>query len=117
MFSEGGTMEAMDVVERVGEGNTERQDAGQSPPLKKGRSNDHGAETRKVAVPKHRLTPLKEHWMKIFTPVVEHLKLQIRFNIKSRNVEIRSSKETEDISNLQKGKSPNVCTVGRLVIS
>ena len=33
-------------------------------------------EVRKVAVPKHRFTPLKENWMKIFTPVVEHMKLQ-----------------------------------------
>ena len=40
--------------------------------------------------------------MKIFTPVVEHLKLQIRFNVKDRNVEIRTWKETEDIANVQK---------------
>lgn len=59
-------------------------------------------EVRKVAVPKHRFTPLKENWLKIFTPVVEHMKLQIRFNIKDRNVEIRTWKETEDISNVQK---------------
>lgn len=47
-------------------------------------------EIRKVSVPSHRLTPLKEHWLKIYTPVVEHLKLDIRFNIKSKNVEIRN---------------------------
>lgn len=46
-------------------------------------------EVRKIAVPSHRYTPMKENWMKIFTPVVEHLKLQIRFNVKSRTVEIR----------------------------
>lgn len=46
-------------------------------------------ETRKIPVPANRYTPLKENWMKIFTPVVEHLSLQIRFNLKSRNVEIR----------------------------
>lgn len=40
--------------------------------------------------------------MKIFTPVVEHLLLQIRFNVKSRQVEIRISPETTDIANLQK---------------
>ena len=46
---------------------------------------------RKVPIPAHRYTPLKENWMKIYTPVVEHLHLQIRFNLKSRNVEIRVS--------------------------
>lgn len=40
--------------------------------------------------------------MKIFTPVVEHLQLQIRFNLKTRQVEIRTAPETPDISNLQK---------------
>lgn len=59
-------------------------------------------EFRKVPVPRNRLTPLKESWMKIFTPIVEHLKLQVRFNLKTRNVEIRSCAETEDVSNVQK---------------
>lgn len=57
---------------------------------------------RKIPVPAHRYTPLKENWLKIFTPVVEHLHLQIRFNLKTRNVEIRTCKETTDIANLQK---------------
>ena len=48
-------------------------------------------ELRRVPVPPHRFTPLKENWMKVFTPVVEHLKLQIRLNLKSKNVEIRVS--------------------------
>jgi len=47
-------------------------------------------EVRRVPVPSHRLSPLKEHWPKIYLPVVEHLRLDIRFNIKSRNVEIRN---------------------------
>lgn len=59
-------------------------------------------DMRKVPIPNHRYGPLKENWMKIFTPVVEHLKLQVRFNLRSKNVEIRLSPETEDISNLQK---------------
>lgn len=61
-----------------------------------------GVEVRKVPVPSHRYTPLKENWMKIFSPVVEHLKLQIRFNLKTRNVEIRNCPDTDDIGNLQK---------------
>ena len=59
-------------------------------------------ETRKVAIPKHRITPLKKEWMKIFTPIVEHLKLEIRFDTKYKYVEIRSSKETKDIAYVQK---------------
>ncbi|EDL97908.1 putatative 28 kDa protein, isoform CRA_a [Rattus norvegicus] len=59
-------------------------------------------ETRKIPVPANRYTPLKENWMKIFTPIVEHLGLQIRFNLKSRNVEIRTCKDTKDVSALTK---------------
>ncbi len=46
-------------------------------------------EIRRVPVPPHRFTPLKENWMKIFTPVVEHLKLQMRLNLKTKSVEIK----------------------------
>ncbi|XP_037726481.1 RNA-binding protein pno1 [Drosophila subpulchrella] len=61
------------------------------------------SELRKVSVPPHRYSSLKEHWMKIFTPVVEHMKLQIRFNMKARQVELRVGPETPDIANLQRG--------------
>ncbi|XP_068183608.1 RNA-binding protein PNO1 [Antennarius striatus] len=59
-------------------------------------------EMRKIAVPAHRYTPLKENWMKIFTPIVENLQLQVRFNLKTRNVEIKTCKETQDIGSLTK---------------
>ncbi|XP_067148866.1 RNA-binding protein PNO1 [Apteryx mantelli] len=59
-------------------------------------------EIRKIPVPANRYTPLKENWMKIFTPIVEHLQLQIRFNLKTRNVEIKTCQETKDISALTK---------------
>merc|ERR1711881_157992 len=44
----------------------------------------------------------KDNWMKIFTPIVEHLHLQVRFNLKSRNVEIKTCKDTVDVGALQK---------------
>ncbi|CAM9302714.1 unnamed protein product [Lampetra planeri] len=59
-------------------------------------------EMRKIAVPAHRYTPLKENWMKIYTPIVENLQLQVRFNLKTRNVEIKTCKETQDIASLTK---------------
>lgn len=39
-------------------------------------------EFRKVFVPTHRFTPLKEHWMEIYTPVFEQMKIDIRMNLK-----------------------------------
>lgn len=61
-------------------------------------------ETRKVPVPPHRMTPLKANWPKIYPPLVEHLKLQMRMNIKNRAVELRTSKFTTDPGALQKGE-------------
>ena len=61
-------------------------------------------ETRKVPVPPHRMTPLKASWSKIYPPLVEHLKLQVRMNVKNRAVELRTSKFTTDSAALQKGE-------------
>mmetsp|Transcript_2363 Transcript_2363/g.7213 ORF Transcript_2363/g.7213 Transcript_2363/m.7213 type:complete len:266 (-) Transcript_2363:81-878(-) len=59
-------------------------------------------EFRRVAVPSHRFTPLKEKWMEIYDPIVKHMKLQVRMNLKTKSVELRTSEYTEDISALQK---------------
>lgn len=61
-------------------------------------------EVRKVAIPPHRMTPLKAVWPKIYPPLVEHLKLQVRMNIKNKAVELRTSKHTMDLGALQKGE-------------
>jgi hypothetical protein len=44
---------------------------------------------RTVKIPPNRLSPLKNQWMEIYKPIVDYLKLQIRFNTKTLNVEIR----------------------------
>ncbi|KAJ2080644.1 pre-rRNA-processing protein pno1 [Coemansia sp. RSA 988] len=59
-------------------------------------------EFRRIRVPPHRLTPLKRDWLKIYSPIVEHLKLQIRMNPKTRMIEIRTCDDTEDIGSIQK---------------
>ena len=64
----------------------------------------HGAETRKVPIPPHRIKPLKSAWPKIYPPLVEHLKLQVRMNLKGKGVELRSSKYTSDDGALQRGE-------------
>lgn len=60
-------------------------------------------EHRKVPIPPHRMTPLKAAWPKIYPPLVEHLKLQCRMNMKSKAVELRTSKVTTDTGAIQKG--------------
>ena len=46
-------------------------------------------EVMHVAVPPHRIAPLKQNWELIVKTIVEHMKLQIRMNIKKKVVEIR----------------------------
>lgn len=61
-------------------------------------------ESRKIAVPPHRMTPLRNSWTKIYPPLVEHLKLQVRMNLKTKSVELRTHpKHTTDPGALQKG--------------
>ncbi|RKO86960.1 hypothetical protein BDK51DRAFT_16373 [Blyttiomyces helicus] len=58
---------------------------------------------RRVPIPPHRLTPLKKDWMQIYSPLVEHMKLNVRMNLRAKAVELRTCEETEDAGALQKG--------------
>ncbi|EIF46066.1 rna-binding protein pno1p interacting with nob1p and involved in 26s proteasome assembly [Brettanomyces bruxellensis AWRI1499] len=60
-------------------------------------------ESRKVAIPPHRMSPLKNNWIKIYPALVKQLKLQVRMNLRTRNVELRTCKSTQDPGALQKG--------------
>ncbi|KAG0231868.1 pre-rRNA-processing protein pno1 [Actinomortierella wolfii] len=93
----GGQSEDMDM-------DADTEDKPQFRPLKANEmTSKQSAQQRKIPIPPHRMTPLKNEWMKIYTPLVEHLKLQVRMNVKSKSVEIRTSKHTEDTGALQKG--------------
>ena len=70
----------------------------------KNESRIHSAETRKILIPPHRMTPLKSAWPKIYPPLVEHLKLQVRMNLKGKAVELRTSKHTCDDGAIQRGE-------------
>lgn len=59
-------------------------------------------EYRKIIVPQNRYKALKQNWLKLFTPIVEHLNLQMRYNIGSRSVEIRTLPSTKDKISIQK---------------
>ncbi|KAI8954347.1 pre-rRNA-processing protein [Xylaria longipes] len=68
--------------------------------------NDDGSfriQSRKIPVPPHRFSPLKSNWPQIYPPLVEHLKLAVRMNVKQKAVELRNSK-TSSPGALQKGE-------------
>ncbi|KAL5428447.1 pre-rRNA-processing protein pno1 [Paraphaeosphaeria minitans] len=64
----------------------------------------HMCPSNPPPVPPHRMTPLKTNWPKIYPPLVEHLKLQVRMNTSKKSVEMRTSSATTDTGALQKGE-------------
>lgn len=60
-------------------------------------------ELRSIPIPPHRFAPLKASWNKIYLPLVEHLKLQVKMNVRQRKVLIRTCKDTTDPGAIQKG--------------
>jgi RNA-binding protein PNO1 len=73
------------------------------PQLSAAQASGNKIEYRRVRCPPHRYTPLREHWEQILTPLVEYLKLQVRFNTNTRSVEMKTSPHTLDVGALQKG--------------
>lgn len=71
-------------------------------PLKPHEMSDGGVQFRKVSVPPHRYTPLKKAWMEIYAPIYDHMKIDVRMNLKARKVELKTRPDTPDISHLQK---------------
>ncbi|ORX86816.1 pre-rRNA-processing protein PNO1 [Anaeromyces robustus] len=72
-------------------------------PLKASEMNAGKKEFRRILIPPHRMTPLKNNWLKIYTPLVQHMKLQVKMNLKKKAVELKTSKYTEDLGAIQKG--------------
>ncbi|KAJ3415162.1 pre-rRNA-processing protein pno1 [Chytridiales sp. JEL 0842] len=73
------------------------------PALKRSDVANLSKEYRLVPIPPHRLSPLKKDWLKICSPLVEHLKLHVRMNVKRKAVELKSCKDTVDTGAIQKG--------------
>lgn len=49
---------------------------------------------QKVVISPHRLTPLRQHWLKIYEPLVDQLQLLVRFNTRTKCVELKTTPET-----------------------
>ncbi|KAF8766088.1 hypothetical protein HU200_007580 [Digitaria exilis] len=95
----GGSSEGMAVDHAAGPGAVEKP---RFDPLMPSEMSGGRPQFRKVPVPPHRFAPLKRCWMEIYTPVYEHMKVDIRMNIKARRVELKTRQDTPDVSNLQK---------------
>lgn len=65
-------------------------------------SQNPESEYRRIRCPPHRYTPLRTSWEQILTPLVQYLNLLVRFNTKTRSVELKTS-PTSTPGALQKG--------------
>ena len=61
-------------------------------------------ESRSVKIPHHRFPPLKKVWLEVYTPIVEQCKLEIRMNLKTKCVDLRTCDATPDPIFLQKAE-------------
>ena len=59
---------------------------------------------RRVLVPLNRMKPLKENWTTIVKALVEHMKIQVKMNVKAKCIEMRTCDSTQDISAIQKSE-------------
>lgn len=81
------------------EGTKNTGPASKKPKLEHKLSKDN---VRRISIPAHRLSPLRENWLKIFKPITEQLLLWMKFNKTTRIVELKTHSGTKDIGNLQK---------------
>lgn len=56
---------------------------------------------RRIYVPAHRYSPLRRYWADLIRPLVEHMCLQVRMNLRRRCVELRIQPQKEDECNLK----------------
>ncbi|KAK2076616.1 pre-rRNA-processing protein pno1 [Prototheca wickerhamii] len=80
-------------------------DSGKTPkfaPASSYELNGQVVQFRRLPVPQHRMTPLKNQWLALYKPITENMGLDMRMNLKSRKVEIKTCKRTTDIANLQR---------------
>lgn len=64
----------------------------------------HAHSSPRQATETDNLSPAAQEWSKIYPPLVEHLRIAVRMNVKTKSVELRSSKNTTETGALQKGE-------------
>ncbi|CAH9129881.1 unnamed protein product [Cuscuta epithymum] len=78
-------------------------------PLRPNEVSGGEVQFRKISVPSHRIKPLKDAWYdannekeSIYYQAFSEMKIDIRMNLKTRKVELKTRHDTPDISHLQK---------------
>lgn len=61
-------------------------------------------EMRSIQIPPHRFNAFKSSWMKIYQPLVEHLKLQVMIKPARKKVLFRTCEQTSDPGAMQKAE-------------
>lgn len=59
-------------------------------------------QERSVPVPAFRARLVKQEWLKIYTAIVEYGRLQLRFNTRTRNIDLRTCGATQDCAFLER---------------
>lgn len=77
------------------------------PELEYESTDDKLKEFQYINVPEHRYRVVKDKWIEIYEPIAKHMKLNIRYNIKKKRIELLSTKFTTNSSAMQ--KSVNFC--------
>jgi len=67
-----------------------------------GDPSSDSAQYRRIGVPSHRIGVLARVWLDVVRPLVDHMKLEIRFNTHKKAVEIQASPQTTVIGAVQK---------------
>ncbi|OEH80109.1 RNA-binding protein [Cyclospora cayetanensis] len=57
----------------------------------KGKDQQEQPFIRRLPVPQHRYTPLRQQWVDLIRPLIMHMRLQVRMNVKRRCVELRAA--------------------------
>lgn len=103
MATAAATAEAADAEAAISASGVQSTGPRRFAPLSAQEMGGGSAQFRRVRIPAHRYTPLQKQWENILLPLVEHMKLHVRFNVKTRCVEMKTSAETLDSGALAKG--------------
>ena len=77
---------------------------------------DENIFIRSVLIPKYKMPKIKQNWLKIYTAVIEHGNVQIRFNPLNKCVEVKTETDQTDCKISLKEKGPENISLNRIYV-